>query len=545
MKTSLTVSLLAKVILILFLLVAAGIFRFYNLGLYDLTFDELGTEMYTFQAVDKVARLSGQSHFTVLSEQMKNDPHSPLYYFIIYYFSKYGGDDGARLRLLSVILSLSTCLLFFCFSTLFLNFRGSVLGMGLLAIHPLHIWYAQEARMYASVGFFVLLMATMFVLAVRTDKIRLWILFLVTGALALVASYFTVFLLIAMGLVVLLPNNRRYLWKWTFSVIGMVVILLLLRPIFFSQFNFVKHSFWIPQPSFVTLFLTQMIFHQGFSATCSQYFSGLILFSSLFVLGVLSLFSLNRKKTFILFIFIAVPFSLAYFISKYYVPIYIHRQLMVFSPFYYLGIAQGIERILPRRYGPLVFLLAAALLLSSLRNYYAGYMFSHPFRADLLGGVYPKKRYQELFRSLNQAALKNDSLIAGDLQSYILLRAYLERQEGRGNLSPDRLWFVFAPQYVFQYDQRYMGIDAPVKQLSPSQFKNFYAYQLPPDRAITMHPAQLKPMTLGRLWVVTSSWDMDRSLGMDAEELLIQLRQLSHRQSSSCKDGICVDLFAP
>jgi len=90
-----------------------------------------------------------------------------------------------------------------------------------------------------------------------------------------------------------------------------------------------------------------------------------------------------------------------------------------------------------------------------------------------------------------------------------------------------------------------MGIDAWMKQLPPAQLKNFYAYQLLPDRAITMHPVQLKTMTLGRLWVVTSSWDMDRSLGMDAEELLIQLRQLSHRQSSSCKDGICVDLFAP
>ncbi|HQO59134.1 MAG TPA: glycosyltransferase family 39 protein [Candidatus Omnitrophota bacterium] len=544
MKKSFTVSLLAKVILILFLLIVAGIFRLHNLALYDLTFDELGTGMYTFQAVDKVARLSGQSHFTVLSEQMKNDPHSPLYYFIIYFFSKYGGEDEC-LRLLSVILSLSTCLLFFCFSTLFLNFRGSVLAMGLLAIHPLHIWYAQEARMYASVGFFVLLMATVFVWALRTDKIRLWILFLVTGMIALMASYFTVFLLIAMGLVVLLPDNRLHLRKWTFLVMGMVVILLLLRPIFFSQFHFVKHSFWIPQPSFVTLFFTQMIFNQGFSAACSHYFSGLVLFSSLFVLGVLSLFSLDRQKTFILSIFIAVPFFLSYFISKYYVPIYIHRQLMIFSPFYYLGIAQGIERILPRRFGPLVFLLVAALLLSSLRNYYDGYMFPHPFRADLLGGVYPKKRYQELFHSLNQAAFKNDSLIAGDLQSYILLRAHLEREEGRGNLSPDRLWFVFAPQYVFQYDQRYMGIDAWMKQLPPAQLKNFYAYQLLPDRAITMHPVQLKTMTLGRLWVVTSSWDMDRSLGMDAEELLIQLRQLSHRQSSSCKDGICVDLFAP
>ncbi|MFA5260126.1 MAG: glycosyltransferase family 39 protein, partial [Candidatus Omnitrophota bacterium] len=460
--------------LILVILLVAGIFRSHNLKLYDLTFDELGTDMYSFQSVNKVARLSGQGPFTVIFEQMRNDPHSPLYYLTVYFFSKYWGD-GITLRFLSVIFSLSVCLLFFYFSTLFLNFRGSVLALGLLAIHPLHIWYAQEARMYALVCFFVLLMATVYMLALRADKFRYWILFLVTGVVALVASYFSFFLLIGTGLILLIPDNRRYWRKWAFSVIGMFITLLLLRPIFLSQFNFVKHSFWIPQPSFMTLFLSQMIFNQGFSATCFQYFLGLVIFSSIFVLGLLTLFFSDQKKSFILVIFIAVPLFLAYYISKYYVPIYIHRQLMIFSPFYYLGIAQGLEKIMSRRFGILILLIAITLLLGSLQNYYNGYMFSHPFRADLFGGVYPKKRYLTLFTSLEHSFLQKDWLIAGDLQSYILLRSYLDKRAAEGSLSPDQLSFVFTPQYVFQYDQRYMGIDAVIKALPAQKLSSLYS----------------------------------------------------------------------
>lgn len=523
---------------------AAGILRSHHLNIYDLTFDELGTDMYSFQSVNSVSRLSGRAPFEVIREQMKNDPHSPLYYFTIYFFSQLGGGD-LPLRLLSVIFSLGACLLFFFFSTLFLSFRGSVLAAGFLAIHPLHIWYAQEARMYAFVCFFALLMAAAYMLALRTNKLKAWILFLITGVLALVASYFSVFLLIGTGLILLIQDNRRYWWKWAFSVIGMLAVLLLMKPIFLSQFSFVKHSFWIPQPSLTTLFLTQMIFNQGFSSTCPQYLIGLVIFSSLFVLGLLTLFSSDQKKAFILVIFITVPFFLAYYISKYYVPIYIHRQLMIFSPFYYIGIAQGCDKILSRRFGVLIVLTAATLLLGSLQNYYNGYMFSNPFRADLLGGVYPKKRYLPLFSSLKRSFQQEDSLIAGDLQSYILLRAYLEKQGGHGNLSQEELFFVFAPQYVFQYDQRYMGIDASIKALPVQKLKNFYAYQLLGNRKVMMQPIQLHNNNLKRLWVVTSSWDMDRSLGMDAEELLIQLRQIYNPQFSSCEDGICVDLFTP
>ena len=527
---------------VLMLLFIAGALRLHDLGKYDLTFDEWGTEMYSFQSVSKVARLSGREPFAVMLEQMKNDPHSPLYYLTVYFFSKYWGN-GVTLRLLSVFMSLCACLLFFYFANFFLNFRGSILALGLLAIHPLHIWYAQEARMYAPVSFCVLLLATVFMLALRTDKPYGWILFVITGLLALVASYFSVFLLIGTGLVVLMPDNRRHLRNWAFSVTGILITLLVIQPVFSSQFNFVKHSFWIPQPSLITIFFTQMIFNQGFSSTCFQYYLGLLLFSSLFVLGLLSFFSIDREKSFVLSLFTVVPLLLAYFISKFFVPIYIHRQLMIFSPFYYIGIAHGLEEIVSRRWGIPVLLLTLALLLAGLINYYNGYMFPHPFRADLFGGVYPKKRYEPLFSTLQRSFSQNDLLISGDLQSYILLRSYLDCREEAGILSSDKLVFVFAPQYVFQYDQRYLGIDAIIKALPAKNLNNLYAYQLLPDRRVMMRPIHLDSIAFKRLWLVTSSWDVDRSLGMDAEMLQSYLLQTYNRQSSESQDGISIDLF--
>ena len=498
--------------------------------------------MYSFQSVNRVAHLSGRNPFAVMLAQMKNDPHSPFYYFTVYLFSKYCGD-GFALRLLSVMASLSTCLLFFYFSTLFLDTRGSIIALGLLAIHPLHIWYAQEARMYALVTFLVLIMATVYVLALRTGKTRYWILFPVVTLVTLWASYFTVFLLIGTGLVLLIPENRRYLKKWTFGVSGILATLLLLWPVFLSQFNFVKNSFWIPQPTVVTLFLTEMVFNQGFSATCSQYSWGLVIFSSLFVLGILSLFREDPQKACILFIFVAVPLSLAYLVSRHYVPIYIHRQLIVFSPFYYIGITRGLEKTISRRSGIPVFLLALLLLLGGLRNYYNGYMFPHTFRADLFGGVYPKKQYRPLFVSLEKSFSEGDGLISGDLQSYILLRAYLDKKDAPGKLAVDKLIFVFAPQYVFQYDQRYMGVDDFVKALPDSKLKDLYAYQILAGRRVRVRPIGLNDINFKRVWLLTSSWEVDRSLGMDAEMLQSRLMQTYILRSSDCRDGFCIDLL--
>ncbi|MFA5262024.1 MAG: hypothetical protein WC450_12445, partial [Candidatus Omnitrophota bacterium] len=75
------------------------------------------------------------------------------------------------------------------------------------------------------------------------------------------------------------------------------------------------------------------------------------------------------------------------------------------------------------------------------------------------------------------------------------------------------------------------------------KLSSLYSYQLLPDRRMMMRPIDLDNVNFKRLWIITSSWDMDRSLGMDAEGLLNQLREGYTMLSSHCQDGVCLDLF--
>lgn len=84
------------------------------------------------------------------------DRHPPLYYAMLHYVVAIFGDGEFALRLLSVLASAGTAALL-----AFVGYRsggwllGAIAGL-LLVVHPTHIEFAQEARMYPLMGLLVL-----------------------------------------------------------------------------------------------------------------------------------------------------------------------------------------------------------------------------------------------------------------------------------------------------------------------------------------------------------------------------------------------------
>jgi len=103
------------VIIVVFL--CAFILRFYTLNTYDLWFDEEGTNMFSSDILTKTAQLSGISPSALMVDQMKNDPHSPLYYVVVYFYSFLFGS-GQSLRILSVVFSMLSLGIFYLLSRL-------------------------------------------------------------------------------------------------------------------------------------------------------------------------------------------------------------------------------------------------------------------------------------------------------------------------------------------------------------------------------------------------------------------------------------------
>ena len=101
-------------------LVCALTLRLYNLNKYDLWFDEQGTDMFASENLVQTADLSGVSPPSLMLTNMKSDPHSSLYYLLIYAYSALFGD-GKSLRVLSVVFSMLSLGLFYKFSRLCLH----------------------------------------------------------------------------------------------------------------------------------------------------------------------------------------------------------------------------------------------------------------------------------------------------------------------------------------------------------------------------------------------------------------------------------------
>lgn len=120
----------------------AILLRFPWLGLKSLWLDEAASVYYAtpvFENVDSV--------------------HPPLYYVFVHYTMAFLGRSEAAIRLPSALFSILNVALLYWLGRKLFNRQVGLLAAALLAVSPLDIWYAQEARMYAAVACATLCMA--------------------------------------------------------------------------------------------------------------------------------------------------------------------------------------------------------------------------------------------------------------------------------------------------------------------------------------------------------------------------------------------------
>ena len=79
------------------------------------------------------------------------DTHPPLYHLLLHAWLL-GGTNEAWVRLLSSLLGIATIPALYALGRVLMGRRVALGAAWLLALLPWHIWYSQEARMYAAVG---------------------------------------------------------------------------------------------------------------------------------------------------------------------------------------------------------------------------------------------------------------------------------------------------------------------------------------------------------------------------------------------------------
>lgn len=141
-----------------------------------------------------------------------SDPqHPPLYYVMVRLWAQVFGDSPTGVRSLSAIISL---LIFPSIYWLCLElFESPVVGwvaMALVAVSPLQLYFAQEARQYSLWMVEILGSSAALLRAIRQENKRNWAVYTLTLALGLYTHLFTVLVMISHGIYAVIQQQFRF-----------------------------------------------------------------------------------------------------------------------------------------------------------------------------------------------------------------------------------------------------------------------------------------------------------------------------------------------
>ncbi|MEA5511996.1 glycosyltransferase family 39 protein [Crocosphaera sp. UHCC 0190] len=170
-----------------------------------------------------------------------DDPHHPpLYYILVRYWRQFWGDSITVIRSFSVLVSLwiFPAIYWLCWE-LFKQPIISSLCLALVAVSPLYVFYAQEAREYALFTVLIALSTASLLRSIRLTKdanipqercYLSWGVYLILTTLSLYTSLFSIFVIIAQAIYTLLIEKNAFNKVTIFYGISLVISCILFAP---------------------------------------------------------------------------------------------------------------------------------------------------------------------------------------------------------------------------------------------------------------------------------------------------------------------------
>ncbi|MDD5255651.1 MAG: glycosyltransferase family 39 protein, partial [Candidatus Omnitrophica bacterium] len=451
-------------------------------------------------------------------------PQPPLYIFLLYHWSRVAGENEFALRFLSLVFGVLSIPAIYVLGKLLFDSRTGLASAFLLAISPLHVWYAQEVREYSLLPFLVMACAYFFARALNENKRRLWAGFAVTAVLSLYTNYFAFLIIASTGAFFLFKPYRPLAKRWLISCLAVSVLYAPWLIAFVKHLAWIQGSFWIPRPTVESIRLTLENFSLGYNAAPLGYFFGLLIFALLFLIGSLR-GKENKRGLMVSLFFLFIPLLGSWLISQR-VSVYLDRQNMAVSPFYYIVAAHGLAALRKKRW--LTILLGTgviALSALSLYNYYKNYMPEGYLNKHSVG-VSPKKDFRKITGYLKENLREGDALVFAHPGVEVPF------------------------QYYFNYRYpvpAYYLIDRAEEDVYFEKVIRLYESENRPDGRIRVSITDVaggfgRP-EVRRLWLIASSWL--RTGELEDNSLAIRNWMEAHHRKIDTKefDGILVELY--
>lgn len=318
----------------------------------------LNQSLWLDEAINVLA-VKSYSLFDLITQYARADFHPPGWFIILWFWGKIFGYSEIIVRLPSVIFGVITIYVTYLIGKKLVSKNLGLIAALLIGVNPLHLYYSQEARMYALAALAVSVNVLLFLKLIKGEKLNLIVL-IFSNFLVLMSDY-VAYLIFPAELVVILITRKiatssakggllAMTWLGCLIVAGILSIWWL--PAFLGQLNvgsvasanlptwkFINGAF-----DFKTLPLTFVKFIIGRISLADKLLYGVVLLpvGSLFIFllyrGVKSINDFSRK---LLIALITVPLFIATAIS-FVVPIFSYFRILYVLPLFLILVSLGI-----------------------------------------------------------------------------------------------------------------------------------------------------------------------------------------------------------
>ena len=208
-------------VLLLLLMVLGTSLRVYRLDAIPVWYDDYIT--YGYLGAPQFSTYLTLVHFA-------QPDHAPSYFLLQYFWSHAVGTSPVSIRLLSVLMSVTTIPLIYVLARYMYTVRSGLIAALCVTLSPLHIWYGQAMRYNSLVEVLALVSIYALVRALREGKRRWWIINLVANALLLWSHVLTLVLLFTEGCFLVLALSYPFRRKVVSCAAWALVHLVFLTP---------------------------------------------------------------------------------------------------------------------------------------------------------------------------------------------------------------------------------------------------------------------------------------------------------------------------
>lgn len=173
------------------------------------------------------------------------------YYLLLRGWIRLGTEEWV-VRSLSALCSIATLPLFYRLGTRLFGARVGQIGVALLAVHPYHIRFAQEARGYSLMMLLVTGSTLLLVRATESTSRHprgVWVAYVVTSALAVYTHFYAGLAILAQWATLAVARPRGLPWK-PFALAALAIGILLVPLAAFVLLGHADSAAWVPRTTF-------------------------------------------------------------------------------------------------------------------------------------------------------------------------------------------------------------------------------------------------------------------------------------------------------